>query len=418
VFFMVLETWCVPLATGGSSDAMSDFAMLRMLRLLRLTRMVRLMRSVPELVTLVRGMRIALRSVSSILMLVLIFMYIFAIIFKSQLAETKVPKLKSYFSGIPTAMWTLLLHGCLLDDIFKVSNLLVKEGVFITSLFIFFVLLSSLMLLNMLIGVLCAVVTAVAAAEKEKALVTFVKATLIKVLEDLDEDKNGTISKAEFLKLVDVPDAIHALDELDIDIPNLVSLADTLFSKDDEEDDLAKKKRKRASATADQDMSHDNFKKKMATTTCLDLDEISNGSGEIEMKFEDFLKMVLRLRGSLKPSVADIVDMRKLVQKNQKVVHRRLGLVQKHQAELQEGVSTICEQLLTLCLKLETIDKLPKAQQQVAREQPITLERLNSKEQSFVQRFDSLIEQGQSKYRGGPPEVKLSSSEQPARHEL
>merc|ERR1719258_736544 len=113
--------------------------MLRMLRLLRLTRMVRLMRSFPELVTLVKGLSIALRSVSSILMLLVLFMYIFSIIFKSQLVDTKDPLLKEYFSGIPRSMWTLFLHGCLLDDISRPANLLLQESPLMIITFVFFV---------------------------------------------------------------------------------------------------------------------------------------------------------------------------------------------------------------------------------------------------------------------------------------
>merc|ERR1712039_1093879 len=100
---------------------------------------------------------------------------------------------------------------------------LLRDSVFLAAIFILFVLVSSLMVLNMLIGVLCAVVTAVAAAEKEKILVTYVKSKLMGVLVRLDEDGNGTISKDEFDQLVHIPEAVRALEDLGVDVQNLVS---------------------------------------------------------------------------------------------------------------------------------------------------------------------------------------------------
>merc|ERR1712226_1182517 len=106
------------------------------------------------------------------------------------------------------------------------------DNIVMSGVFIIFVLLASLMVLNMLIGMLCAVVTAVAAQEKEKVLVTYVKSKLMSVLEKLDEDKNGTISKDEFEQLVNIPEAVRALEDLGVDVPNLTSLADHLFEED------------------------------------------------------------------------------------------------------------------------------------------------------------------------------------------
>ena len=85
VALMLLETLIIPVALTGADGSVGQLGILRLLRLLRLTRMVRLMRAVPELVTLLRSMVIALRSVLSTLGLLFMFMYVFAIIIKSQL---------------------------------------------------------------------------------------------------------------------------------------------------------------------------------------------------------------------------------------------------------------------------------------------------------------------------------------------
>merc|ERR1719298_171380 len=121
---MILETWIIPSMMSGSEGVPIDISLLRLLRLLRLTRMARLMRSVPELVTLLKGMAAAVRSVSSVLVLLIIFTYIFAIIFKQQTEGDE--ELEVMFGMIPEAMWNLLMGGTLLDNITDILNLLRK----------------------------------------------------------------------------------------------------------------------------------------------------------------------------------------------------------------------------------------------------------------------------------------------------
>merc|ERR1712113_1026805 len=161
-------------------------------------------------------------------------------------------------------------------------GLLARHNLAMAAVFILFVLVSSLMGLNMLIGVLCAVVTAVAAAEKEKILVSYVKSKLMGVLVRLDEDGNGTISKEEFDQLVHIPDAVRALEELGVDVQNLVSLADHLFEVDEHHHEH---------------VDHDNEKEQGKA----DGDNSEEGKS---MTFADFLEMVIRLRADNTPCVA------------------------------------------------------------------------------------------------------------------
>merc|ERR1719504_611801 len=80
VSFMILETWIMPLVASGGGG-LSQLSILRLLRLLRLTRMARLMRSVPELLTLIKGIVAATRSVFSTMVLLILTTYVFGIIF-------------------------------------------------------------------------------------------------------------------------------------------------------------------------------------------------------------------------------------------------------------------------------------------------------------------------------------------------
>merc|ERR1740117_1072110 len=87
--------------------------------------------------------------------------------------------------------------------------------------------------MNMLIGVLCEVVSAVAATEQEEMLVMFVHEKLSKVMAILDADGGGTISKKEFLEILDNVDAVRCLHDVGIDVFALVDLADYIFADDD-----------------------------------------------------------------------------------------------------------------------------------------------------------------------------------------
>merc|ERR1719478_1636219 len=117
---MVLETWhmtIVMLATGaGSSGGMGDASILRLLRLLRLTRMARmarLLRAMPELMILIKGMVVAMRSVFFTLCLLCVIIYLFSIAFR-QLTDG-LPIGTMYFRSVPDSMASLLLRGTLPD---------------------------------------------------------------------------------------------------------------------------------------------------------------------------------------------------------------------------------------------------------------------------------------------------------------
>merc|ERR1711871_1762872 len=98
------------------------------------------------------------------------------------------------------------------------------ESFALVLIFYVFLLLSALTVMNMLIGVLCEVVSAVAAAEKESLSVNYVKDKLHHILNrtGLDEDGDGEVSKRKLQKLLEFPEACKALDEVGVDVYSLV----------------------------------------------------------------------------------------------------------------------------------------------------------------------------------------------------
>jgi hypothetical protein len=145
-----------------------------------------------------------------------------------------------------------------------------------TGVFFVYVMLAALTIMNMLIGVLCEVVSAVAATEKEQLSCTWVKSRLQDLIDHLDQDKSGTISKKEFGQLLQYPEACKALKDVGVDAEMLVDNLDHFFEDD---------------ANLD--------------TTQKDSDE------EGAKPVDELMDMILDMRGSNTATVKDIIGIQK-----------------------------------------------------------------------------------------------------------
>merc|ERR1711966_142945 len=98
------------------------------------------------------------------------------------------------------------------------------------------------------------------------------KTKLLEIMREggLDEDGNGSISKEEFSKLLEFPEACHALHEVGVDTIMLVDNIDFIFGRYDEDE-------------------------------------------SDELKFEEFMALLLELRGSNAATVKDIVELQKFI---------------------------------------------------------------------------------------------------------
>merc|ERR1712096_144676 len=88
--------------------------------------------------------------------------------------------------------------------------------------------------MNMLVGVLCEVVSVVSAVEKEQITVTHVKNKLQSMFDRtlVDCDGSKTISKTEFENIIFQEDAVLIIQELGVDVMGLVDLTDLIFEDD------------------------------------------------------------------------------------------------------------------------------------------------------------------------------------------
>jgi len=274
VLMMVMETWvlsCVMIASGSAGlEGLGNASILRMARLARLTRMVRmarLLRAMPELMILIKGIAAATRSVFFTLCLLCLLLYIFGIAFTQLTEKSEVGDF--YFPNVPASMYTLLMCGTLMDNIGEPLKQLGDLSFFFAALYLLFVLLATITVMNMLIGVLCEVVSTVAAVERETLNVTFVRSRLRKVLLLLDEDGSGSVSKEEFTKVLESREAVEALNEVGVDVEGLADFSEFIFSDED------------------------------------------GGSEPKDLTFIEFMHVVLQFRGSNSATVKDVVELHK-----------------------------------------------------------------------------------------------------------
>jgi len=235
LILMIAETWALPIALllvnkpGGDAPAAGLEALraARLVRLTRLGRIARLVRVVPEVMTLLKGIAAATRSVLVTLMLLFMLLFLFGVIFRMQAGDDA--RLAEIIPTVPEAMMLLLLHGTLLDSPAEKLDLIGQESGLLVFLFLVFIFLSSFTILNMLIGILCGVVSSVAEAEREQAAVQFLKSTLLELLECHDRNNDRAINNQEFDLLMNNPEVHLILSSFGVDVADLLSLKDLLF---------------------------------------------------------------------------------------------------------------------------------------------------------------------------------------------
>mmetsp|Transcript_10437 Transcript_10437/g.18794 ORF Transcript_10437/g.18794 Transcript_10437/m.18794 type:complete len:649 (-) Transcript_10437:237-2183(-) len=206
VVLMIFETWI--LAYAFNLEDNDDFRFLSSLRLLRLLRISRVFRLVPELGIMVKSLMAAVRSVSSTAVLAIGIMYIFAILLtqwvKSYdedrvcLVEDDAGNLtqiciQDWFGTIPDSFLTLA-QILVFDDTFEIVRPIFKEDVRTGMLLVVYMLIVSFTILNMLIGIICDIVSETEKEEKQKML----RIEVEEIFKYIDAEGKGVIVRDEF----------------------------------------------------------------------------------------------------------------------------------------------------------------------------------------------------------------------------
>jgi hypothetical protein len=187
----------------------------------------------PDLVVLVNGMRMAMRAVISTVTLLLLIIYIFAVLFVQLMSGSDAGA--GCFETIPQAMNCLLLDGVFVDQSALILKML-SANWFYYVLILFYLSLACLTVLNMLIGVVCEVVSEAARAEGEARLMLTSRQHLMEAMQELDSNNNGRVSLSEFRQLLEKPSVVRLLDDIGIDVFALVECGEHVFHKKTELD--------------------------------------------------------------------------------------------------------------------------------------------------------------------------------------
>jgi len=277
VAVMVFETWImylvVELAGGAGGMDLNTLTILRLLRLLRLTRITRLMRAIPELMFMIQGLISAMRSVFITLFLVLIVVYVFAVALVQLLKNDDVEVGKNNFDGVWHAMCTLTVQAILPDQAPLLEELS-TAGWYYSAAFFVFLVLATLTITNMLIGILCEVACRVSAREKELMDIELVQNKMASIVqESLDRDQDNNISKAEFQDIVKNDRACKALRQVGVEASDLLEHADFVFDDWDDDGEYV----------------------------------------ERTLGFDEFMEIVMKLRGTNVATIRDVTNLRKYV---------------------------------------------------------------------------------------------------------
>ena len=133
-------------------------------------------------------------------------------------------------------------------------------------LFIFFVLVATLTVMNMLVGILVEVISVIASVEKEQLLVSKVQRKLEEVMDLVGQSRDTDLTRRDFLELIRQPEAARVLQEVGVDVLGLFDLVQVIFPE-----------------------------------------------AEKKLTFPALMEVVLSLRGNNTATVKDLVDLRKCV---------------------------------------------------------------------------------------------------------
>jgi len=264
VALYLFDPFIIALATAASGGSSIDLptSILRLFRLARLSRLVRMLRSLPELMIMIKGMVTAAASVSYTLGLLLIFTYVFAIAMTQLSIGTDFRE--QYFDGVALSMYSLIIYGTFLDTLAEFCDAIREESTPCLIAVTIFVVLSSMTVMNMLIGILCEVISAVAEEEKETMMTEKVYERFTPIVRDLDGGADGKISWSELQVIMENSNALQALSSVNVDPVGMVDVAEDFFFDEGEEK---------------------------------------------QMSFDQFMEMVLDLRGGQQATLKDVLGL-------------------------------------------------------------------------------------------------------------
>lgn len=228
VILMIFETWCVYIfVLIGSSASTKGTSLFRILRLTRMARLMRLLRAFPELMVLLKGIKAATKSVAWTSVLLIIIIYVFGVAFRILAGSSST----GYFSSVPKSMATFFLDG-LLPDFAPPVRTINDDSTILAVLFMLFIVIGSITVMNMLTGMLVQVVSSIADVSQEELKLCWVKDRMSEVMDSLDVNKDGHLSREEVEKVLMDVEACRVIADVGVDVVQLVEVAEFHIFKD------------------------------------------------------------------------------------------------------------------------------------------------------------------------------------------
>jgi hypothetical protein len=256
--------------------------------------MARLLKVMPELLILIKGIGVASRSVLVFFVLWLVIIYVFAIIFRQITDGNEIGE--KYFGNVAESMNTLLLDG-VFPDHSPLVNAIGQDTPVCWPILMFFVMLAGITMMYMLVGVLVDIVSVIAAAEKEGMAVSSLASQMRDAFARMDRSTEDAITKYEFQQLLLDPEISEIITDAGVDVVPLMDMCDLFF-----------------------------FDLQIA---------------ELGLSFEEFLEIILAMRGSQPARVKDIKSQISIIKKF--VTESTDTVVKKLSAEIGEISKQVLE---------------------------------------------------------------------------
>jgi hypothetical protein len=182
--------------------------------------------------TLVHGLARAFWSMNITLLVLILLIYVFAITFRTFVRGTDLQVEEAFFASVGGSMWTLLVRGVFMDDLSDLVDLLREEIPTLAILLVLFIFLSSFTLLNMLIGIVCDMISDVKRGSLERRERKELKHALGSILECYDRDGTGDITKVDFECLLANPEFADIILRIGTEVDSVRKLTERTFKDD------------------------------------------------------------------------------------------------------------------------------------------------------------------------------------------
>jgi hypothetical protein len=228
VVIAIFDTWIIPAFAAILQVEKFNFRMVHFLRILRI---VRLMRTMPESVTILKGLYGASRGVLSAFLMIFCLIYSSGFVMNAFLWD--IDEVSKYWARLSDSMLTLLLNGVFLDGLGTIVRQLVDlEEWFPLFILFFFLIITTMLVMNVLVGVLVEAVHQITQAEKDLSARVQIRETLLQKLREIDNG-SGDITKDDLVAVITDPDSLLILHDLEVDIPYFLELQDMLYDSPD-----------------------------------------------------------------------------------------------------------------------------------------------------------------------------------------